>query len=61
MDFGSGFLWMDFGMLHVILSEFLTKAPLEHTVNPTYLIGCCDWTPVQPCPQDFCTDIQHNL
>ena len=24
----------------------------EHTVNPTDLIGCGDWTPVQPCPSD---------
>ena len=24
---------------------------LENTVNPTYLIRCCNWTPAQPYPE----------
>ena len=34
----------NFCVLYFILSEFLTKDVLERIVNPTYLIGCCDFT-----------------
>lgn len=27
---------------------------MRHTVNPTYLMGYCDWTPVQYCSQNRC-------
>ena len=26
---------------------------LGHTINPAHLIGCCEWTPVQPCTQGY--------
>ena len=33
-----------FCVLYFILSEFLTKDVFECIVNPTYLIGCCNYT-----------------
>ena len=45
---------VDLGIiLYIVLSEILTKNALEYAVHPTYFIGCCNCTSVQPCPQDF--------
>ena len=44
VDFRLGFSLQGFCVLYFILSEFLTKDVLECIVNPTYLIGCCDFT-----------------
>ena len=36
---------------NMLCSKYLTKDVLD-TFNPTYLMRCRDWTPVQCCPQD---------
>ena len=44
--------------------NFWSKMSWWNTVNPTYLIGCCDSTSVQPYPQDylmFCMKIHKKL
>ena len=37
-----------FCILYVISPKIQTKYVLGQTVNPTYLIGCCDWNPLKP-------------
>ena len=44
VDFSFGFSLQSFCVLYFILSEFMFKDALECIVNPTYLIGCCDYT-----------------
>ena len=44
LDFKLGFPLQGFCVLYFALSELLAKHVLECIVNPTYLIGCCDFT-----------------
>ena len=50
LDFDFHWRVFAFYMLYVIISD---QGCLGLTVNPTYLIECCGWTPVQLCHQGY--------